>query len=117
MVFEGMDINQNKAMYSEFLFILNLDVSTVETEFIGLFTYSIPFKSRKYSNVDLKLDHFLFPDLTRINTNALSLDKFYSVSILPRVYHGDKNLMAYAKSIGTIRDINLMELFLILAQE
>ena len=85
MVFEGMDINQNKAMYSEFLFILNLDVSTVETEFIGLFTYSIPFKSRKYSNVDLNVDHFLFPDLTRINTNALSLDKFYSVSILPRV--------------------------------
>ena len=81
MRFPELSLDDNRAVYSEFLSILQLD--DIKEEMIGIFTYSIPYKSRRYYNNDMNISQFEFEMLTE---REYEIDKLYSVSYLPMIH-------------------------------
>lgn len=79
--FPQLSERDNRAVYSEYLGILTMEEHQLPSEMTGLFTFSIPFKSRRFhNNNDMNIRDFNFEDLTSKKWDPSCL---YAVSILP----------------------------------
>ena len=79
--FEELDERNNRAAYSEYFGILQAREEDVTGEMVGVFTYSVPYKSRRYhNNNDMNMREFKFDQLVDRQWDP---DCLYCASILP----------------------------------
>ena len=110
LIFIGVDKNKNRAIFSEYLFILSINRADCKSEMIGLFTYSIPFKSRRfYNNNDTNLKQMNFLDLANARWDP---KYFYSVALLPPILpwtnQFDKILLDYFGKYIDVSEIHII---------